>query len=72
MIRQFHCCKYCKPPKRHIGCHATCEEYKDAKQERDLLIEQKKKANKGGYDAWEMRRVCIEKVKRHNHDRKEK
>ncbi len=23
----IHCCKGCVPPKRHSGCHATCEEY---------------------------------------------
>ena len=21
------CCKDCVPPKRHIGCHGTCQEY---------------------------------------------
>lgn len=21
------CCKDCVPPRRHIGCHATCQEY---------------------------------------------
>ena len=23
----FECCKYCKAPKRHPGCHGSCPEY---------------------------------------------
>ncbi len=72
MIRYFHCCKPCVAPERHIGCHATCEKYMKAKQKRDHDIECEKQENKGGYDAWNMRRVSIEKTKRHAHDRKER
>ena len=28
-------CKNCVSPKRHVGCHATCKEYADARQEHD-------------------------------------
>lgn len=27
------CCKNCVPPKRHVGCHSTCETYIKAKEE---------------------------------------
>lgn len=26
------CCNDCVPPKRHVGCHGTCEEYLDQKK----------------------------------------
>ena len=29
----IRCCKDCVPPKRHIGCHSTCKEYKHEKTE---------------------------------------
>ena len=29
----IQCCRYCVPPKRHIGCHGTCPDYeKERKQ----------------------------------------
>ncbi|MEE1302461.1 MAG: hypothetical protein UHD64_06725 [Bacteroidales bacterium] len=37
------CCKDCVPPKRHPGCHDTCEEYAKEKEEDRL---KKKWANK--------------------------
>ena len=27
------CCKNCVPPKRHLGCHSTCEQYLREKAE---------------------------------------
>lgn len=27
------CCKDCVAPKRHVGCHADCQEYIDEKKE---------------------------------------
>lgn len=27
------CCKNCVPPKRHPGCHSTCEQYLKEKTE---------------------------------------
>lgn len=41
-------CKGCKPPKRHPGCHDTCERYQAYRAELDRkneLIRQKKKAD---------------------------
>lgn len=31
MRATFSCCFNCVPPKRHAGCHATCNEYISAK-----------------------------------------
>ena len=28
----FECCMNCVAPKRHPGCHSTCEEYKKGKE----------------------------------------
>lgn len=32
-------CKNCKPPKRHPGCHDTCEEYQVYRAELDTKNE---------------------------------
>ena len=29
----IQCCTNCVPPKRHIGCHATCKDYAKEKLE---------------------------------------
>lgn len=29
------CCKDCVAPKRHVGCHAECQEYIDEKKKHD-------------------------------------
>lgn len=26
-MTNFDCCKECVAPKRHVGCHSTCEDY---------------------------------------------
>lgn len=39
------CCKDCIPPKRHIGCHDTCEEYKKEKAEYEIK-KQKERAER--------------------------
>ncbi len=31
--KYFTCCKPCKPPTRHPGCHDTCEQYAAAREE---------------------------------------
>ena len=36
----IHCCKDCVPPKRHVGCHSTCEQYR--KEKIQLEIDKKK------------------------------
>ena len=54
-------CKYCVSPKRHIGCHATCKEYKDAKQDHDSeknLIREAKRVDDDVYE------VNLESLKR--------
>lgn len=28
---KIECCKDCVAPKRHLGCHSTCKEYKEEK-----------------------------------------
>ena len=42
------CCTNCKTPKRHEGCHATCEEYLQQKKAHD---EYKEKVRKGRQEA---------------------
>lgn len=45
-MKKIECCRNCVPPKRHSGCHATCKEYKEERQEFDEekeLIEKNKK-----------------------------
>lgn len=32
MSQYFECCLYCKPPKRHLGCHGECAEYAEARK----------------------------------------
>ena len=43
----FNCCLECKPPKRHVRCHSSCEEYKRDKdileQRNKLIVDAKKK-----------------------------
>lgn len=29
------CCRYCVPPKRHAGCHGSCEDYAIEKAEHE-------------------------------------
>ena len=33
MRNEIRCCRDCVPPKRHPGCHATCEKYAKEKAE---------------------------------------
>lgn len=46
-------CKDCVPPKRHVGCHATCEEYKQDKlkweEKKKRIKENRKKTPDGSY-----------------------
>ena len=40
-------CKGCVPPKRHAGCHSTCEEYIRCRNEYEEIkkdVERKKRA----------------------------
>lgn len=40
----IQCCKGCKPPERHEGCHSTCEKYLKEAEEHRLY---KEKVSKG-------------------------
>lgn len=42
-LNKISCCKDCVPPKRHIGCHSTCEEFlaEKAEYEAEKAIENK-------------------------------
>lgn len=31
------CCRKCEPPKRHVGCHSTCEKYLTERREFEEL-----------------------------------
>ena len=39
-------CRYCVPPKRHMGCHAKCPDYakayEDNRAEREAIQEEKR------------------------------
>ncbi len=39
-MKLFKCCMECKPPKRHLNCHSTCEEYLKDKE----VVEARNKA----------------------------
>lgn len=47
---QKYSCKWCKPPKRHPGCHSTCPEYLSEKEEYDSKMAAYKKKNKTEMD----------------------
>lgn len=38
-------CEFCVAPKRHIGCHSSCKDYKDFRAEVDRENEQRYKYN---------------------------
>lgn len=42
-MNYFECCQTCVAPKRHPGCHGTCDEYKKAraKYDADMAIKNK-------------------------------
>ena len=35
--KHFNACYYCKPPRRHPGCHATCPDYAEDKKNYDAI-----------------------------------
>lgn len=45
----INCCNGCVPPKRHVGCHATCEDYisekKKHEETRAKIQKERKKEN---------------------------
>ena len=44
-MKFFEECRVCKPPKRHVGCHATCADYirnkKVLNERNDIIYEAK-------------------------------
>lgn len=41
LSKTIECCAECVAPKRHVGCHSTCKEYK---KEREAYDEKKRNA----------------------------
>lgn len=39
----IHCCKNCVAPRRHLGCHSSCEDYIREKKDSDELRESMKR-----------------------------
>ena len=64
------CCKNCVAPKRHPGCHSTCQEYQDAieenKKEKEWL-KQNTYPEITNYDFNEIRYVDNKRHKRKKH-----
>lgn len=42
-MSKIRCCQECVPPKRHVGCHGTCEEYIKERAELDESKEEERK-----------------------------
>ena len=61
------CCKDCVPPKRHVGCHAKCEQYLKEKAEHEKMKEWEHKSKypmPTTYDYEEIRYVNCKRHKR--------
>ena len=46
-MKKINCCLNCVAPKRHLGCHDTCKEYK---REKDEIAKEKEKIKKNKTD----------------------
>lgn len=47
---KIKCCKDCVAPKRHLGCHDTCKEYKKEKAEHEAAKQkEREEKEKAGY-----------------------
>jgi hypothetical protein len=46
-IREHSPCHGCKRPEKKIGCHASCEAYKEWKNKLDAVNEERKSRNYG-------------------------
>lgn len=48
------CCKDCE--KRYLGCHDSCEDFKDFKKQKKLINERERehKGNSAGWDGYHM------------------
>ena len=70
LIRMEAPCKGCVEPKRHMGCHGTCQEYVEWRKERDDLLKQKA-INVQINDAYmDVRHANLNKAIKHRHKKK--
>ena len=56
------CCRYCVPPRRHVGCHAACEDY----QKEMKANEERYEARAAEHRVWD----DLDRVSRRNKRRK--
>lgn len=61
---KISCCYKCEPPKRHPGCHATCEEYIRQKEEWEAIKEK--------YQAERLKEIDLTHYDVERHDRVKK
>lgn len=59
----IYTCKNCEKPKRHEGCHATCEEYLKATAENEEAREKRHAENQSIYGHYGERSLKIKKRK---------
>lgn len=55
-------CEFCVAPKRHIGCHSSCKDYKDFRTELDRENEAKRKIRNAENDFREYKTEGISKL----------
>lgn len=63
----INCCNGCVAPKRHIGCHATCEEYIFQKSEHEKGLEKIREFKKIESGFCEDRLRNAKRIKRYKH-----
>ena len=59
----FECCHYCKPPKRHPGCHDNCHDYTEQKKlynERKFIERQ---GQPGRLNTFHTRKAVMSRIK---------
>lgn len=49
-MSKIRCCYGCEPPKRHPGCHDTCEAYQKQKAEWDAIRDRYKAEREREYE----------------------
>lgn len=70
MILFQPCCKDCE--NRYPGCHGSCERYLSAKAAHDSKREKIRQERSGRNAAYEVAKATRAKIKRRNHDRRER
>lgn len=61
------CCKKCKPPKRHLGCHAKCQEYLIEKARNDEQREWERNNKPHIITRYEYNEIIYADCKNHKH-----